>query len=73
MAEGDRPFAGTQIGSDGKRYDTGDQPTTRETPKTTYQVFGTPSPGDIVWWNPDTERLEFTDFDTASAYVPSSS
>lgn len=76
MAEGDLPFAGTQIAPDGKRYDK-DEPfpdeATEPQHRQMYQVYGTPAPGDLVWWDPTTERLEFTDFDTASAFVPSSS
>lgn len=71
MAEGDRPFAGTQIGTDGKRYNAGDQPKTREVPKTTYQVHGTPADGDTVYWNAASGRLEFISVDDLSAYVPS--
>lgn len=76
MAEGDLPFAGTKIGPDGKRYPIDeDFPDSAlpPGPKMLAQIHGTPAPGDTVWWNPDTERLEFVDFDTVSAFVPSSS
>ena len=71
MAE---PFAGTQIGPDGKRYPTGQIPASAlpPGPKMLAQVHGSPTDGDVIWWDPDRDRIEFTDIDTVSAFVPSS-
>lgn len=75
MAEGDRPYEGTEIGPDGKRYPLGEVPESAlpPGPKMLAQIHGTPTAGDVVWWNPDRNRLEFADLDTVSAYVPSGS
>ena len=60
----------TQIGPDGKRYEIGSVPESvaGENNARHAAVFGAPELGDVVWWDPTSQRLEFVDVDTAINY-----
>lgn len=66
------PYEGTQIGSDGLRYPTGEQPVGAPTGRMIVIAEGTPALGDVVWYDPETGKPTWSDMDTVAAYVPSS-